>query len=274
MPWTAPSGNTYKFCLLDTNALSEIVKHLEREGRGFMEEFPPSNWVPCWTVYNLIELRRAADVYEQWLTFFSIYPSFVLKPFQDLLSDEVAAHASGADVCPLLRAFTPFGADQSYHLRSFVDKLFNQPALASLEKTWPDEQQKTLETWLARKANFAVTSESANAHDADNYVLHAGVETVARLHPEWARPFCESGKIPDLDALPSLKVMLYSQYYRLHDPHWSPRAQEVTDVEIMAAAPYMDAVVTENFQGEVLKKIRHKVRGLDRLRVARLRDLR
>lgn len=274
MPWTASSGKTYKLCLLDTNALSEIVKRLAREGRGFVEEFPPSSWVPCWTIYNLIELRRAVSVYEQWLSVFSVYPSFVLKPFQDLLSDEVAAYASGADVCPLLHAFTPFAADQSYHLRSFVDKLFNQPVLASLERTRPNELQKTLEIWLAQKANFAPTSESANARDGDSYALHAGVETVGRLHPEWLRPFHESGEIPDLDPLPSLKVMLYSQYYRLYDPCWSPRPQEATDVEIMAATPYMDAVVTENFQGEVLKKIRHKVRGLDRLRVARLRDLR
>jgi hypothetical protein len=274
MPWTASSGNTYNLCLLDTNALSEIVKHPTCEGRGFIECFPPSCWVPCWTIYNLIELRRAEGVYEDWLSFFSTYPCFLLKPFEQLLSDEVAAHPCGPTICPLAHAFAPLGVNTSYDLRAFVDRLFSDPLVASLEQTWTEDQQRTLDIWSAGKTTFEHTNEDANARDADTYVLHAGVEAVARSHPEWVEPFHKSGSVPDLRMLPSLQVMLYSQYYRLHGPQWSQRPGEVTDVQIMAVVPYMDAVVTERFQAEVLRKIRHSVRGLDRVRVATLRDLR
>jgi hypothetical protein len=42
----------------------------------------------------------------------------------------------------------------------------------------------------------------------------------------------------------------------------------------MSAAPYMDVVVTEAFQAEILKKIRKKVVGLEKLQIATLKDIR
>ena len=91
MPITLPNGSNYKLCLLDTNALSEIVKHPNNEGRGFIERFPPSEFVPCLTVYNLIELRRQSDVLRKFIKFFDVYPSFIAKPFQLILEAEIKA---------------------------------------------------------------------------------------------------------------------------------------------------------------------------------------
>ena len=39
MPWTAASGTTYRLCLLDTNAISEIVKYPKVEGDVFLKKF-------------------------------------------------------------------------------------------------------------------------------------------------------------------------------------------------------------------------------------------
>ena len=68
--------------------------------------------------------------------------------------------------------------------------------------------------------------------------------------------------------------MLYSQYYRIFDPHRQLTPQDVTDTRIMACAPYVDALVTERFHAEILNKIRSRVRGLTALEIARVRDLR
>jgi hypothetical protein len=91
MPWTAQSGNTYRLCLLDTNALSEIVKRPSVEGRGFLDRFGPDSFVPCFTPYNLFELRRHSTVYEKFLAFFAIYPAFLTTPYQYILKAEMTA---------------------------------------------------------------------------------------------------------------------------------------------------------------------------------------
>jgi len=70
-----------------------------------------------------------------------------------------------------------------------------------------------------------------------------------------------------------MKIMLYSQYYRIFDPTWNPNDQEVTDVYISACAPYVDAVVTEKFQAEIYKKVQKQIEGMS-VTIAKLRDIR
>ena len=102
MTWTADSGNTNKLCLLDTNALSEIIKHPKSEGRGFVERFGPSTFAPCFTVYNLIELRRKQSLFNSFVEFFAKYPCFLLKPQQMILADEKRSYTNLFKVSPLL----------------------------------------------------------------------------------------------------------------------------------------------------------------------------
>lgn len=76
MPWTAPSGNVYNLCLLDTNALSEILKNRKGEATGFLKNYPPGGTAPCMTVYNYIELRRYPDLFEKYLKTFPFFQTF------------------------------------------------------------------------------------------------------------------------------------------------------------------------------------------------------
>lgn len=268
--WTADSGRSYRLCLLDTNTLSEILKRPATEGRGFIERFPPSSHVPCFTPYNLIELRRRPDLFQAFLNFFTYYPSFITQPHQAILAAE---RESGPDVPAesiLLRAFTPFGAD----LRQFITSVFADPGIANAERDWRKNNQDALDTWLSRKANFSRTSPVANAKDAKHYVNDAAIDTLIQLDPEWVKDQLATGHTPAASRFPSLQVMLYSQYYRLFDPHWQGSSQDVTDVCIVACAPYVDTIVTENFQAEILRKICRRIPRMENLEVATLRDIR
>lgn len=270
----AASGKVYQLCLLDTNALSEIVKHPTVEGRGFVQRFPPSEWVPCWTVYNLVELRRSSRAYQPWLSFFGVYPSFLLKPENQILDDEIANYDTPEQVCVQLNAFSPAGRDCAHHLGEFIDGFFSDPRTQKIEKRFPTRIEAMLEEWLSRKAAFSPRNEAANAVDADRYVDEVGAVELCLSRREWVQSMLRKKQAPDIARLPSLHTVLYSQYYRLFDGGWSPRAAEVTDVLIAAAAPYMDAVVTERFQAGIFRKIRGRVRGMDATQIYSLADLR
>jgi hypothetical protein len=274
LPVTLPNGSTYRLCLLDTNALSEIVKHPTVEGRGYIERFPPAVYVPCFTVYNLIELRRNADVFQEFTKFFSVYPSFITQPFQIILDAEVRAggHASVNSI--LFRAFTAFGPDASFNLKSFITDLFTAPQIAQLESGWRTCNQDVLNTWLTNKANFSPDDSVPNAKDADRFVNDATVDTLCQLYPAVVQASITNNNIPQSLRFPSMQIMLYSQYYRVFDPTWTANDQEVTDVCITACAPYVDAIVTEKFQAEIYKKVQKMVDGLTGVLFARLRDIR
>jgi hypothetical protein len=273
MPWTAQSGNTYQLVLLDTNALSVIVKNKKKEGLGFVTKFDASSYVPCFTVYNLIEIRRNEKAYESFMKFFAIYPSFILKPGDIILKDEVAAYDREENVSVLFNAFTPIGKGSTYKMQSFVYELFQNPAMMEIEKNWRKDESLIMESWLDMKKNFEPTSDAAKKEDADRYVNDALFQELCKRFPEFVQKELDNKKIPDVWKFPSLQAMLYSQYYRIFDTNRNCTTSDVTDVRIMAASPYVDVVITENYQAELFKKFKAKVPLLRKLRVVRVGDL-
>lgn len=273
MPITLPNGSKYKLCLLDTNALSEIVKRPSNEGSGFVERFPPSKFVPCFTLYNLFELRRQPNVFRKFIKFFSNYPSFISKPFQHILEEEIEAKGRARVNDILLFAFTLLGPDLSYQLDKFAESLFRKPAIAKLEDEWRKNDQGVLDSWQNNKVNFTPKKQVQNKRDAKRFVHDASINTLCHIHPDLVQDSIDTNNVALLQSFPSMQMMLYSQYYRIFDPAWNPDDQEVTDVYISACAPYVDAIVTEKFQAEIYKKVQKHIDGMEAT-IAKLRDIR
>jgi len=274
MPWTAPSGNIYKLCLLDTNVLSEILKNKKKEAVGFLEKYRPDLTVPCMTVYNYIELRRKPELFEEYLRVFSIFSNFLLKPHRLIIQEEVNNQYHTNPISIQIRAFSPLGPTETHDLRDFVNQLFEIPDIAEIERNWREEEKVGIDSWLKRKSNFKVNRPAANAEDAERYVKRMLLDYL-----ESDRLFSVKKKIESFDEIsvenyPAIKTMLYSKYYRIFDPSWKPYPKEVTDTYIVAAAPYMDIVITEKYQAEILRKVQNRVPGLENLEIATLRDIR
>ena len=275
MPWTARSEKTYKLCLLDTNAISEIVKNKSLEGKHFIERFPPTDFVPCFSPYNLIEIRRNNEVYRSFIEFFSVYPSFLVKPSPIIFGDEILAYDDESkDVSVLLNAFTVLGQNDSYNFRKVVDNWLSTQEMKELESGWRDFEEETLNTWLSRKSFFTPKYNIPNSKDAEKYIDQAGLQTLIQMNRDWSRYKIENKEIPKINKFPSVKIQLYSLYYRLYDPHWKSSPGEVTDILLATAIPYVDVYITEKFQANILSKIKNKVKGLDKVDIKRIRDLR
>ena len=274
MPWTAPSGNVYKLCLLDTNALSDILKNRKKEAVGFLEKYRPDLTAPCMTVYNYIELRRKPDLFEEYLRVFSIFSNFLLKPHRLIIQEEVNNQNNNSPISVLIRAFSPLGRAETHDLRDFVRQLFEMSDIAEIERNWRGEEKAAIDSWLRRKSDFEVSQSAANADDAERYIKKALLHYLKSDRLISVKKKLESLDTVSLDNYPAIKTMLYSEYYRVFDPSWTPRLQEVTDTYIIAAAPYMDIVITEKYQAEILRKVQNRVPGLENLEVVTLRDIR
>jgi hypothetical protein len=268
MPWTAQSGNTYQLVLLDTNALSDIAKNKKKVGLRFVTEFDAGGYAPCFTIYSLIEIRRNEEAYKSFLKLFSVYPIFILKPHSVILEDEKAAYDTDKNVSALLYSFSP-----SHDLRHFIDIHFSKPENLELEKNWKTDELYILDRWLADKKKFKPESDIANKIDADRYVNDAVLQELCSKFPELVKEEIENGRISFLEKFPSLKVMFYSQYYRIFDLNRKTTPSDVTDVRIMAVSPYVDVIITENYQAELFKKFKDKIPQLKNLRVVRVGKL-
>ena len=265
--WTAESGSTYALCLLDTNAVSTIVKRPSLEGRGFVTLFAPTSWAPCFSIYTIFELARSATVFASFVEFFARYPCFLLKPFSDLIASERTEEAHNAR--PLFNAFTSLGPNPSYDLRAWTTTMFSDPGIQEIRDRWRQEELEIWQAWQQNRSTFNSQRTAVNALDASRFVTGAAKEM---LRAEGFDPAALTKEV--LRRFPSLLAMLYSQYYRVYDDDRKSEPSDVTDVRIAAAAPYMRGVVTERFQAEVFKKIRNNVPGLAALEVSTIRELR
>ena len=168
---------------------------------------------------------------------FSKYPFFLLKLWEDILAQERDAYSTAASVSPLLQSFTPLASNRTYGFDEFVDRLVVQEGFVDRERKWRMEEDRILDSWLANRKNFQPRRQVANAQDAERYVYEAAIQTLISFFPDWIPSFNERNEVPNVSRFPALQVMLYSQYYRLWDPDWNRRPQEVTDIRIIGSCP-------------------------------------
>lgn len=274
MTWISQNNNEYKLVLLDTNALSEIVENRFNSGKGFVLNFSPEAYIPVFTIYNLIEIRRDQKTYNNFLKFFSIYPCFLLKTRDMIITNEIDNYQSPENVNILFNAFTPTGINESYNLRKVIDTFFSNNEMQEIESRWREKESEILATWLINKNNFEPTKNRANNFDAQNYLKDAELQYLCFEYPDFVKKTLAQKVDIDFTYFPSLKVSLYSQYYRLYDSSWVEDPQEVTDVFIMSAAPYVDVIITEKFQANIFDKIRNLIKELSDIEVHRLSKIR
>lgn len=278
MPWVAPDGTEYKLCLLDTNIISEICKNRNGERDRFLKKFLDEFWMICITSGSLFEIRKNKEVYEKFLEIFSIFPFLVLKPFINLFEDEKIAYDANEKATPIQLPISFANKDPRLQLKGFMDELFSREEVIQTENSRKQDEIQVLSNWISRKENFKSELDAANSKDAKRYVEEAAIQTIIKLDLDLGSNFIrkkvENKEHIDTGKFPSVLIMLYSQYYRLYDPGWKPAPQEVTDIEIMAAIPYVDVVITENFQAEILKKVRSNFELIKDLEIYTLRDVR
>ncbi len=67
---------------------------------------------------------------------------------------------------------------------------------------------------------------------------------------------------------------MYTLFYKFYVDNRKYIPSDVFDIIISSATPYMDAIVTERHQAEVIKKIKGQDKFLDSLRVFTLPEIR
>lgn len=96
------NGHTYKLCLIDTNAVSEMVKCPDPIMRHFFEAIKPNEYIPCFSIFTILELREKDEVYKRFLETFSVFPCLILKSLDQLFQDELTAYPDHTKISPIL----------------------------------------------------------------------------------------------------------------------------------------------------------------------------
>ena len=267
----------YKLLLLDTNILREVISNKDSEKKLF-EKFISSysNYIFCFSIYNVIELKPYVDLYEKFLELFSILPCFMLYPFKNLLEQEWIAYQNNTKVeidNNIANAFSSLGKGDSFNLRSFLTKMFESPTsqivenellgLEDIASHWEGQREELIQS-------LKETGYPRNMINDDFYLFQEKSTIITML---------KNAEIQVTDSInhekfPAARIMLYSQYHRLHSTKKPITKNDVMDIKIASIIPYVDAVMVEGFQADICKKAKKIIPELRDLEIFTLRDIR
>lgn len=273
------SGNEYPICLLDTMAVSEMAKRPEGLFRHFVEwshdgaEF----FVPCFTVYTLMELRRKPDLFRTFIEQFENYPCGMLKGYMELMNEEAERYPdpSQVEVCSLMFFPAPLGGEGN-RLPTLPSLLAN-PELIERERQWNEAGPEIVKGMVSLVPNYPPDGgTSYTQSEVKSFQLMA---SLPQLLDHGHRPLVEgelaAGREVDLAAFPSLKAMTYTVFHKFYaDRNRKPLDSDAFDVLMASALPYVEAFITENHQAEVIRKTKRRDHFLEALQVFTLRDFR
>jgi hypothetical protein len=265
----------YKLCLLDTNAVSAMLKDREGMFKCYLEwsEATRPMHVPSFSMFTVLELRQSPAVYEQFLEVFDLIPCVLLKSFDQLVAEEVVAYPDPSEINPCLHGFG--GKLAKPGLAAVLGLLFETEDALADERKWNEARPEVVEGITSLVSNYLPDGDTYTAHEVRTFLEIAGFSQIAMRARQFAQKIIERGESVNIDAFPSVKAATFTVFHKFYaDRTRRPSHSDVYDIIISAAVPYVEAVVTENHQAEVLRKTMRRDAFIEHLQVFALRDFR
>jgi hypothetical protein len=268
------NGTIYKLCLLDTNAISEMVKHPSREFRHFIDLTISRKFLPCFSVFCVLELRQRQDLYEKFLDLFSIYPCLVLKGHKQLMREEIKNYPDPTGITPVLCGFPGMMLHPDNTLRKTLDLVFQSQTNRDKENWWNQEKIQAVEDIVKLVENYPPEKGTYTVKEIRLFLFLQIISQLYTLSPNFLNSLKSKGEGVEINSFPAAKMITYTMFYKFYVDARQPMESDTFDFLISALTPYVDAIITESHQAEVIKKIKCIDHFLDNVEVYRLRDLR
>jgi hypothetical protein len=269
------NGNHYRLVLLDTNALSEFAK----QGDSFRHFLAWSSaepmFVPCFSLFSVLEMRRRPDVYGRFKALFRVWPCMLVKSHEQLLEDEVRCYPDPSGIDPTLLGFSMLGGE-GMDLARVLDTASADEFFRGREKYWNDAARDIVEGVASLVANFPPDGDTYSRDEVRHFVEIAGFSQVAMRQLDFAKQMAEiENEAVSIGAFPSVKATTYAVWHKFYADRgrkWTH--SDAFDIIIASAIPYVDAVVTESHLAEGLRKTKRQDDFIEDLTIHTLRDFR
>ena len=270
------NGNPYFLCLLDTNAVSEMVKNRTRELRLFYEWalHGPNIFIPSFSLFTIIELRRHPEVYKKFIEFFSAFPCIILKGHEQLIQDEIASYPDPTTVNPVLLSFGGLVVPPERRLDRILDTFFSTPDGRTNEEGWLADRAEIVEGITSLVQNYPPESGKYTPTGIRTFLEIVAFQQISLRSYNFAKAIVDRGDAVRIDSFPSLKMTLFTIFYKFYADRRKPKLSDAFDLIICAPTPYVDVVFTERHQAEVIRKIKGRDSFLSNITVKTLRDFR
>lgn len=261
-------GTNYKLMLIDTNVIREVVKNNMRERETLLDIMACENVLPCISIISLFEIRKRPDIFDRFLDVFSVVPFLLIKPQNQVFEEELREYPNPKAKSIIAFSFSPFNLDPNANTKVFLSKLFSERDVVRVETKWEKHGKKeSLKSILSLKKNFVPRTGGANISDAKRFVQGSLPQYVGLTAPRWMSKNKQIFLNLNPDAFPSIQVMLLNVYYCFYDDTRRWEENDIFDILINSTVAYMDIIIAERFQAEVMRKVKKTLELVSHLQV-------
>jgi hypothetical protein len=268
------NGNEYKLCLLDTNVLSEMIKNPDREFRNFVDGLFLEGNLPCFSLFSILELRQCNDLYAEFIDLFSAFPCLFLKGHNQLLQEEISLYPDPSSIDPSLLSPLEIALPPGMTRRAALKAVLESTQVRVDGQQWLDGRDPVLSGMLSHVQNFQPSRGKYSPAELRFFLEIVVFQYIATYDRAFVESRLAQGGLK-IDSFPSVKALAYSVFYKFYpDKKRKPSQSDVFDIVISTLLPYVDTVIIERHQAEVIRKIKSRDRLLDNLDVRTLREIR
>lgn len=270
------NGRRYSLAQIDTNVLSEMLKHPTWEFRNFVERFFVQQYVPCISAFTLLEIMDAQNVYELFLDYFSTLPCVILKGYAQLLEEEISNYPDPSNIVPALLATPIVDLPKGVTRRAGLQAALDSSEVQGQRNSWLGAaKSEILDGMLGLVDNFPPDKDGYSKKRIREFGNEASFQQLCLRDPKFVQSVLDTGRNFEVRAFPSVMAMTYTVFYKFYaDASRKPSQSDVFDIVMVGSVPYVDAVFTERHQAEVLKKLSGVDSMLEHLETYTLADLR
>ena len=232
-------------------------------------------FVPCFSLFSILEMRRRVDVYERFKEVFRVFPCILVKSHEQLLDDEVRSYPDPSGIDPTLLGFSMLGGE-GMDLVRVLDTAFENEFFRGQENYWNDGAQDIVEGIASLVANFPPDGETYRRAEVRHFVELASLSQVVMRQGDFAKQMVEvKNQQVNVSAFPSVKATAYAVWHKFYtDRNRKWTRSDAFDIIIASAIPYVDAVITESHLAESLRKTKRLDDFIEHLTIHTLRDFR
>ncbi len=265
------NGNFYKLALIDTCIISEFIKQRgEAFSRKLILRFC-EDFIPSFSIQTFKELRLAPNIYHEFFSIFKSFPSLVLKDHEQICQEEFKNYGEQNQLNPgLTNLFNNPFAKEDLDIEKAIEVLYTP----ELQRKFENDKSSILDGVLSSRKNFQAKNKKYTKREIDEFVETTVITQLILRNREWVQNKLDKKENIEIDRFPSLKVMAYIIFYKFYLSDRKAHLSDVPDIIMSSLYPYIDVLLIEKSQAEMIRQIQRRHSFCPQLEVFTMKDLR
>lgn len=251
------NGNNYNLCLLDTNALSNLLENREEWIAKINSRFDLSKTIICYSIFSLSELWYTPNLFKEYLNVFSEKPSAILDGYESIFQKEVSNYNKQNPILPIV--FAPFSIkDPVRSPKEALTYVLERDLFVDRTKYWKEGQKTIIDGIVSLKENYPSENKKYSKKEIEAFCFMTGTSQICLRNSDFAKNVLAKKEAIDLNRFPSIQSTSYVVYYKFYPDNRNPELSDVVDIIISSLLPYVDFFITERNLNHIVKQIQSK----------------